>query len=120
MPAPAEVFAQVFVVLDDAVVDEGHAAGAVAMRVGVGLGDGSGGGPAGMAKREAGRGQLGRVLAELADTVGAARGMVHADGYAPGVVTSVLKLFEAREYHTGDVFGRSGIAEYSTHEMFSL
>ncbi len=117
-----EGVAELAVVRDDPVVDEGQAAAAVEMRVGVRLGHPAVGGPAGVSHPDRARGQRDGRLADLADVPLQGHVAPARDRDPPRVVAAILELLEpaqddARGVRAGAAASRDvpDVAEDSAH-----
>ena len=119
VPARRKLVAQCAEVLDDAVVDDGDAPGAVAVGMGVEVADASVGGPAGVAQANAGGGRLAAEgVLEHRDLT---RTLLHEqlarvgdEGDARRVVTAVLETPKPIE-EDGACFPGPGISDDPTH-----
>ena len=119
VPTGLELLAKRTVVLDDAVVDDGHTAIAARVRVGVSVGGGTVGGPARVGDAAGGAQVPGLALLDQRRDAASA---LHA-GEAPvlgqhlnarGVVAAVLERLEPVE-EKGDGLGRAGVGNDSAH-----
>ncbi|RMN32851.1 hypothetical protein ALQ61_05730 [Pseudomonas coronafaciens pv. zizaniae] len=113
-----ELFAQGFVVLDDAVVDNCQLVSRE-MRVSIALARRTVGGPAGVSNAQTPRQWLAcQRLIQFTDLTGTTTALqgafVGENSHACAVITSVLETFEAFEQDGGDVTFSDG-ADYSTH-----
>ena len=109
--------AQVAVVLDDAVVDDRQAAGAVEVRVGVLVGDAAVGRPAGVAEPDGAAGQRGLGLPDLAGPLLDHDRAVSRHGDAPGVVAAILELLQPVQDELRCVGARADVAENAAHRQ---
>jgi hypothetical protein len=113
--------AQLFVVLDDAVVHQGDLV-AREVRVGVGHGRRAVGGPAGVGNADQ---ALHVILVDLLAQLGHAGGGAGAaqraaldDGHAAGVIAPVFQALQALD-QDGNHIGRADGADDATHELLA-
>ena len=118
-----QLFFDLLIILDDAVVDQGDGPGGVEMGMGVFLGGQPVGGPAGVAHARGGQvdvlgGELGFQIAELALGLDGNEVLALQKGHASGVVAPVFQAFETFD---DDRDGRpvSAISDNAAHNRLS-
>jgi hypothetical protein len=113
--ASEETVAEFAEVLNDAVVDNGEATGAVEMGMGVRLGDATVGGPSRVTETDVGEREIDASVGNFAGSFFDADVTVDADGNAPGVVAAVLKRFQGRQNGAAEFHLFADIAKDSAH-----
>ena len=115
-PAGQQPLAQLDIILDNAVMDDGEPPAAIAVGVGVVVRDGAGGGPArvpdGQARLAQRRGRATSFPMSLAVWTWPA--VVHRD--APRIIAAIFQFLQAIKNQARRLAVRTGIAEDATHE----
>jgi hypothetical protein len=111
-----ELAAELFVVLDDAVVDHRESTLAVQVRVGVGFGDTTVCGPAGVAQGGTTAGQGRNSLANLADVLFDQQAVV-AGSDPPGVIPAVLEFSQALQHQLRRLLTATDVAKDAAHVL---
>src|SRR5690606_7021101 len=104
-------------VLDDAVVDDREAAGAVEVGMGVLVANATVRCPAGMAEADAGLRERDRRVADLSCPLGHLNMAVDCDADPPRVVTAILQAPQRVEDHQPGVTLRADVTEDSAHSI---